>query len=380
MDVGEVVYTVLEVLIAVGCCLGNMLVVWAVWCSKSLKQPTFFFMVSLAIADCMVGCVAIPLAVVVDGRVQTSFQACLFISCIVILLTLASVLSLLAIAVDRYLRVFIPLRYKRTVTQRHTWLVIAACWLVALLLSFTPMGGWYNQETLSHSLSVNSSTIVCSFIHVIPMSYLVYFNFFLCTLTPLLVMSVLYCCIFCKIRGNLREKPGITTQSQSHAYLKKEKALASSLSLVLALFALCWIPLHIMNCIVYFGRPSDVPHTAFYFGILLSHANSAINPIVYAFKIRKIKSEYLRIWRQYIVCGEEEQRPETSQTIDNNASSNQVLGESTENSTQVMISPAPPGLCTQRRDRQGRLTPWMGAMWRAGDSPTLHSQHALGDC
>lgn len=108
----EVIYTVVEVIIAISCCLGNMLVIFAVWISKSMQQPTFCLIVSLAVADFMVGCVAIPLAVLVDGRVRTSFHGCLFISCVLILLTLVSVLSLVAIAVDRYLRVYIPLRYE----------------------------------------------------------------------------------------------------------------------------------------------------------------------------------------------------------------------------------------------------------------------------
>ncbi|KAM8756014.1 adenosine receptor A1-like [Acanthopagrus schlegelii] len=312
MAVGEVIYTLVEVLIAVCCCLGNMFVILALWTSKIIKQPTFCLIVSLAVADFMVGCLAIPLAVTVDRRVKTSFHGCLFISCVIILLTLVSVLSLMAIAVDRFLRVYIPLRYKRTVTERLSWLVVAACWLVAIPLSFAPMLGWYNHDTFSKSVN---STIQCEFIAVIPMSYLVYFNFFLCTLIPLMVMIVLYVYIFCNIRVKLREKPGNGFQNQSQSYLRKEKQLAGSLSLVLALFALSWLPLHTMNCIAYFGQ-IHVPELAFYIGILLSHANSAVNPVLYAFKIQKIKAAYLKLWKEYGTCGEE-QGSQTSHTTDN---------------------------------------------------------------
>ncbi|XP_040890489.1 adenosine receptor A1-like [Toxotes jaculatrix] len=317
MSVEETIYTVLEVLIAISCCLGNMLVILALWTSKCIHLPTFSLIVSLAVADFMVGCVAIPMAVLVDGRVRTSFYGCLFISCVVILLTLVSVLCLVAIAVDRYLRVFIPLRYKRTVTRRHSWLVVAACWFIAVPLSFAPMFGWYNHEGWSQS--INST---CQFIKVIDMSYMVYFNFFLCTLIPMVIMTVLYCCIFCTIRGSLREKPGSGAQKKCQNYLMKEKQLAGSLSLVLALFALSWLPLHIMNCITYFRGMEAVPVTVVHVGILLSHANSAVNPVVYAFKIQKIRAAYLKIWRQCFACGEENQASQSSQTTDNNLSSN----------------------------------------------------------
>nr|XP_046169143.1 adenosine receptor A3-like [Oncorhynchus gorbuscha] len=318
MPGGDVVYIVLEVLIAVACCLGNVLVIWAVWSSSNLRQPTFCFLVSLAAADFLVGSVAVPLAVLVDGRVCTSFNVCLFISCVVIMLTMSSVMSLLAISVDRFLRVFIPLRYKRTVTKRRSWVVVAICWFVAFMLSFPPMLGWYNHDTLSHS--GNSTTIICRFLAVIPMSYLVYFFFFLCTLTPLLVMAVLYCYIFCIIQKNLREKTG--SGAQSHTYFTKERCLARSLTLVLLLFTFCWFPLDIMNCVAYFGNPSDIPQQAFYVGILLSHGNSAVNPIVYAFKIRKIQEAYLRIWRNVFVCRGDSQGSQSNQTSENIISSN----------------------------------------------------------
>lgn len=104
------IYTSLELVIAVACCLGNVLVVWAVCLTRTFRQPTFCFVASLAVADFLVGSVAVPLAVLVDGWVEIPFQACLAVSCVVLVLTQASVLSLLAIAVDRYLRVSIPLR------------------------------------------------------------------------------------------------------------------------------------------------------------------------------------------------------------------------------------------------------------------------------
>lgn len=109
---GWVAYTVVEVLIAVACCLGNAWVVCAVCIGArdSLREPTFCFLVSLAVADFLVGIAAVPLAVLLDGWVNMTPDLCLFLSCIVLVLTQASVLSLLAIAVDRYLRLHIPLR------------------------------------------------------------------------------------------------------------------------------------------------------------------------------------------------------------------------------------------------------------------------------
>ncbi|XP_077458256.1 adenosine receptor A1 [Stigmatopora argus] len=317
MHPSDVVYASLEAFIAVFCCLGNVLVIVAVWTTKSVGQPTFCLIVSLAAADCAVGLVAIPLAVLVDGRVRTSFGACLFLSCVVILLTLVSILSLMAITVDRFLRVYIPLRYKRTVTQRHSWSAVAACWLVALPLSFAPMFGWHNEDPTSRGSP--NATFTCQFIAVIPMSYLVYFNFFLCTLTPLLAMSALYSYIFCVIRRTLREKPGNGVQAKSHIYLKKEEQLAGSLALVLALFTLSWIPLQVLNCIAYFEL-ADVATSAFHVGILLSHANSAFNPVVYAFKIRKIRVAYRKIWSRCLTCGEDLPVSQSSQTTDNNES------------------------------------------------------------
>lgn len=144
------------------------------------------------------------------------------------------------------------------------------------------------------------------------MSYLIYCSFFVCTLTPLVVMTALYGCVFCYIKKNLREKPGNGAQNQLQGYLRKEKQLAGSLALVLTLFALSWLPLNIMNCIEFY-QPQSVKVTAFHAGVALAHLNSAVNPIVYAFKIKKIKTAYLGLWKD-VSCKAENQASQTSKT------------------------------------------------------------------
>ena len=104
------VFWPLEGVTAVACCLGNVLVIWAVWTCGALRQPTFCFIVSLAVADFLVGLVTIPLAVLLGIHMKIPFYGCLFMCCVAILLEVASVILLLAIAVDRFLRVYIPLR------------------------------------------------------------------------------------------------------------------------------------------------------------------------------------------------------------------------------------------------------------------------------
>ncbi|ROK31177.1 Adenosine receptor A3 [Anabarilius grahami] len=292
---GGFIYISLEVLIAVGCCLGNVLVMWAVWRSGALNQTTFCLIVSLAMADFLVGAVAIPLAVVVDVHVKIPFHACLFISCVLIVPQQASVLTLLAIAVDRCLRVCIPFRYKTTVTKKRSWIIAAVCWILASVLGFLPMFGWYNHDTLTHN---NSTSMDCDFVAVIPTSYMVNFIFEGCFLPPLAVMISLYCYIFFKITRQSRRRAGVA--AETGAYTQKEHKLASSLVLVLALFIVCWLPLHVIHAIRHYNQNIHVPSIALYFGILLSHANSMVNPVVYAFKIPKIKQEYRKIWRKVI--------------------------------------------------------------------------------
>lgn len=105
-----VTYITMEAIIGLCAIVGNMLVIWVVKLNPSLRTTTFYFIVSLALADIAVGVLVVPLAIVVSLKVEMHFYSCLFMSCVLLIFTHASIMSLLAIAVDRYLRVKLTVR------------------------------------------------------------------------------------------------------------------------------------------------------------------------------------------------------------------------------------------------------------------------------
>uniref|UniRef100_A0A3Q3S2E4 Adenosine receptor A1 n=1 Tax=Mastacembelus armatus TaxID=205130 RepID=A0A3Q3S2E4_9TELE len=296
-------YIGMEVVIAVASVIGNVMVVWAVKINKSLRDTTFCFIVSLALADIAVGALVIPLAITISIGLQTHFYSCLLVACTVLVLTQSSILALLAIAIDRYLRVKIPTRYRRVVTARRAGLAVVICWTVAFIVGFTPMLGWNNLSRLQQNGSISSDLIItCQFENVISMDYMVYFNFFSWVLPPLILMLVIYAEIFYMIHKQLNSKKFTTSHADPNKYYDKELNLAKSLALVLFLFAISWLPLHIMNCITLFCPECKKPDVLIYIAILLTHGNSAVNPIVYAFRIKKFHMAFQKIWQQYFCC------------------------------------------------------------------------------
>ncbi|KAK0677704.1 AA3R protein, partial [Pygoscelis papua] len=288
------IYIGTECLVALFATLGNILVIWVVKLNSTFHNTTLYFIVSLALADIAVGILVMPLAIVVSLGISIHFYTCLFMCCLMVVFTNASILSLLAIATDRYLRVKLPTRYKVITTGRRVWWALGLCWSVSLLVGLVPMFGWNKAEPKT------SDFLRCRFTSVMRMDYMVYFGFFTWTLVPLLIMCALYVEIFYIIRTKLNQ--GTTNVRGAGAFYGQEFKTAKSLALVLFLFAISWLPLCIINCIVYFYPKCQIPKCLMYLGILLSHANSAMNPIVYACKIKKFKNTYLFILRTYILC------------------------------------------------------------------------------
>ncbi|XP_029018845.1 adenosine A2a receptor a [Betta splendens] len=305
-----VVYVVVELLIAVFSVLGNVLVCWAVGLNSNLQSITNLFVVSLAVADIAVGVLAIPFAILISTGFCSNFYGCLFIACFVLVLTQNSIFSLLAIAIDRYIAIKIPLRYNGLVTGERARGIIAVCWVLSIAIGLTPMMGWHQPPGNG---TCAGGLMPCLFEEVVVMEYMVYFNFFACVLIPLLLMLGIYLCIFMAARHQLKlmeakAAPG----GKSPSVLQKEIQAAKSLAIIVGLFAVCWLPLHIINCFTLFcpacARP---PPWVIHVAIILSHANSVINPFIYAYRIREFRQTFRKIIRRHVL-GRQELPPSRS--------------------------------------------------------------------
>ncbi|XP_019738147.1 adenosine receptor A2a-like [Hippocampus comes] len=310
----HLVYIGLELAIACLAVAGNILVCWAVCLNSNLQSITNLFVVSLAAADIAVGLLAIPFAITISTGFCADFHGCLFIACFVLVLTQSSIFSLLAIAVDRYIAIKNPLRYNSLVTSQRAKGIIAFCWLLSVAIGLTPMLGWnkgWNSTTASTS-SCPEGLTECLFEGVVTLDYMIYFNFFGCVLLPLVVMLVVYAHIFMAARRQLRlmglkkvapapsraEKESSSFRSTLH----KEVHAAKSLAIIVGLFAFCWLPVHIINCFNYLCDSCQRPHIwVMNIAIILSHANSVVNPFIYAYRIREFRQTFRRILHQHIL-------------------------------------------------------------------------------
>lgn len=312
-------YIVIEVVIAVLSISGNVLVCWAVAINTTLKNATNYFLVSLAVADILVGCLAIPFAIIISIGIELDFYGCLFLACFLLVLTQSSIFSLLAIAIDRYLAVKIPLRYKELMTGKTAREIIAILWILSFVIGLIPFFGWNMKHLACNTNSskadnttnagLRSCECQCLFEKVVDMHYMVYFNFFVCVLLPLLIMLGIYVKIFTVARKQLRQielKCVGNGDSHHHGLLQREIRAAKSLSIIVGLFALCWLPVHILNCLTLFYKELNKPDVVMYVAIILSHANSAVNPIIYAYRIQDFRNTFRKILAQHVLCHREE--------------------------------------------------------------------------
>lgn len=186
--------------------------------------------------------------------------------------------------------------------------LIAVLWFLSFIIGLTPLMGWNRMDVVKNCTNQTRTPsgnclVTCLFENVVPMSYMVYFNFFGCVLLPLFIMLCIYVKIFAVACKQLRQ---IELVGNCRMTLQKEVSAAKSLAIIVGLFALCWLPLHILNCLTLFYPTASKPEWIMYLTIILSHTNSVVNPIIYAYRIQDFRYTFRKILSRYVLCKNED--------------------------------------------------------------------------
>ncbi|XP_046390186.1 5-hydroxytryptamine receptor-like [Ischnura elegans] len=182
--------------------IGNVFVIAAILLERNLQSVANYLIVSLAVADLMVACLVMPLGAVAEisqGWILGPELCDMWTSSDVLCCT-ASILHLVAIAVDRYWAVT-NVDYIHTRNSNRICAMIAVVWSVALVVSLAPQFGWKDPDYLDR-INVHQKCLVSQDV--------AYQIFATCSTfyVPLLVILVLYWKIFQTARKRIRRRTG----------------------------------------------------------------------------------------------------------------------------------------------------------------------------
>ncbi|MGH0129007.1 UNVERIFIED_CONTAM: hypothetical protein FKN15_075390 [Acipenser sinensis] len=248
----------------------NAIVVAIIIYTPALRAPMFVLIGSLATADLLAG-MGLILNFVFQYLIPSETISLVTVGFLVASFT-ASISSLLAITVDRYLSLYNALTYfsERTMFCIHMMLVIT--WGVSICLGLLPILGWNCLNDLSACSIVKPLTR--SNVTLLAISFFVIF----------MVMLNLYfkiCKIVCRHAHQIALQQHFFTTSH---YVATKKGV-STLAIILGTFGASWLPFAIY-CLV---GEHEYPSVYTYATLLPATYNSMINPIIYAFRNQEIQ-------------------------------------------------------------------------------------------
>ncbi|XP_002733613.1 orexin/Hypocretin receptor type 1-like [Saccoglossus kowalevskii] len=302
--------------------VGNVLVCFAVLRNQQMRTVTNYYIVNLSFADILVSLICLPVTVTFETTETWYFGdlACKIIPYVQVVSMSVSVLTLSAIAVDRYFAICQPLLFKST--AKRTLTIIFSIWLVSFIIPIpqaivyeTEAADTYKRTYIYFTKCYEKvwfGTIQQKIYHV-ALVLVIY-------VIPLLLIGIAYLFIcrqlWATIPGTMPSGGGKhchsngsdmnrTTMSQ----LKSRRKVANMLIIVAILFALCYLPLHLLNIIRQFPIFDEVVQEdrhSFHIPFLVAHwlafANSATNPVVYNFLSAKFRKEFKAAFTCCLSC------------------------------------------------------------------------------
>ncbi|XP_074642575.1 orexin receptor type 2-like isoform X2 [Tubulanus polymorphus] len=288
--------------------VGNFLVCFAVWRNHHMRTVTNFFIVNLAIADFMVTLICLPPTLLEDVRETWYFGniMCKIVKYLQLVSISVSVLTLSAISVERWYAICHPLMFMSTAARARA--IIFIIWIVSLLLGIPEL------VTLQAAPKRQLEGVSVLLTKCIPNWNLVYQNIFQISIMIVLYIIPLsltgFCytqiarCLWINVIPGVSDQSTYANSSTSRAQsdpgaenqLQSRRKAAKMLIAVVIMFAICYLPVHLLNILRYAGITKRMGSGSRQVTALFSHwlcyFNSAINPVIYNFMSAKFRKEF----------------------------------------------------------------------------------------
>ncbi|XP_029437734.1 adenosine receptor A1-like [Rhinatrema bivittatum] len=254
---------------------------------RSEKDGLTLVMVSLVLSDLGIGLYCFPMVMLFNAQLVLPFYPCLWLTCTSTCWLLVSSLHHMLIAMDRWYKLTWPARCASSMTRSRACIHIATCWALAISFSYIPVLG-YNNFNLLASYANGSGVawpepgaplqVVCQYLVVLNLSYLVYVLFFICTLIPVLVLSLLYLLMFLRVGRARRSRVACQGISQH-----RQRQITATMAVTVLVYALLRIPYCTLNCLFLYCPSCTVPYWTVPFASTLILCSAIFNPFIIFF-------------------------------------------------------------------------------------------------
>lgn len=235
-------------LVLVACC-GNLFLLFLIGLNKKLHSTTNFLIGNLALADLVMCLFCVPLTVFYAfderGWVFGRFM-CRFVSLMQTATVFAAVLSLTAIAVDRYIVVAYPIR--RRIGRHFCIGLVLSIWICAMVMSIPAT---LHTVYLDLSAAGHHMAVCEEFWQEQELGRLIYSCFFLLLsyFVPLAAVSISYCAISCHLQHRAIQGLIAAIPANQEKWGRKRRKTFRLLLISVLCFAFSWLPLQVVNLI-----------------------------------------------------------------------------------------------------------------------------------
>ena len=262
--------------------LGNALVLAAIIRTPSIRSTSMIMLCSLAVSDLLVGFISQPFYITEKAEQLAKDHFVRHISTMIgFSLCGVSLMTITAIAVDRFLALHYHMRYATLVTKSRVKYTLVIMWLISILLSGFDFWSSHVHKFLSGVL-----IIIC-----------------------LIISTFCYIRIYLIVRRHqlqihAQQQAVQSSNAENNLNMARLKRSAMNTFVFYIALILCYFPMYVT--LTFYGISGKDWQPEWDFAFLAVYINSSINPFLYCWRLGELRTAVVKTARQ-MLCKQTEE-------------------------------------------------------------------------